>query len=71
MKKIIFGILSLLISILLGIIAYNFLIYLYPPITEDGHKYMPTQNLFISFLISLVLFPIIYFFISKFNKRNM
>lgn len=68
MKKILIYGISIILSFcfltLSSIIIYNILIYFNPPITPDGlHKIMPIKqaiiSLFISFLLSIILFFII------------
>jgi hypothetical protein len=52
------------ISLLIfSFILYNIFIYFEPPVTIDGHKYMPTRHivksLFFSFIFSIVIFTLI------------
>ena len=61
LKPLLISILSLVIF---TIIIYQILSYLNPPITEDGHPYMPTQNILKSIFYSLIIGTII-FFISR------
>lgn len=65
---------SLLISIismvLLAVLIYQIVSYVSPPVTVDGHRYMPTSNIlkavFFSFLFSVVIF----FVSRKILKKN-
>lgn len=59
MKNILISIaISVIIFLIFTVIFYNVIVYFYPPITEDGHKYMPISQIIKSTFISLVMFQI-------------
>jgi hypothetical protein len=45
------------------VVVYEIADYMNPPVTEDGHRYMPTGNVFITMIYS-ILFAVLSFFIS-------
>jgi hypothetical protein len=53
---------SIVVMIVSTFVLYFTYDYIYPPITLDGHRYMPTSNvlkaLFFSFLLSILIFYI-------------
>jgi hypothetical protein len=70
-RNITLAIISLISALLCGFFTYQILMNVNPPITPDGHRYMPTNNLFQSTLVSIVLLPVIFLSIKKAIKfRN-
>ncbi|WET48584.1 hypothetical protein PYS58_18695 [Chryseobacterium indologenes] len=46
---------SVITTALSGIVIFNILDYLDPPITDEGFRYMPTESLVKSFFLSLFI----------------
>lgn len=64
-KKLVIGFFSLIISILLGIFFFKLIMSINPSVTDEGHKFMPTKNIFLSIICSLISIPIVFLIISK------
>lgn len=71
MKTILISIaISTLLFIVFTVIFYNIVVYFYPPITEDGHRYMPISQIVRSIFMSLALSVICFIFcVKKLKKR--
>jgi len=62
---------SLFIFFIFGYINLYFLFdYLNPPITEDGHKYMPIGNIFNSGISSFIVSVFFFILTKKYLKRK-
>lgn len=62
--------LSILFFIVCCIISYFLFDYFNPPITEEVYRYMPTENIFTSIIISFFITILFYVMIRKYIKRN-
>lgn len=62
-------VISLVVLFISIVLLYNFFIYIDPPITSDGHKYMPTEQVTKSIFCSLFI-SIILFFVSVKIQKN-
>lgn len=62
---------SIVSMILLVFVIYQMVDYITPPITIDGHRYMPTSNVLKSVFYSLLLSIIIFFISRKVIKGRM
>ncbi|MCS3867721.1 uncharacterized BrkB/YihY/UPF0761 family membrane protein [Chryseobacterium ginsenosidimutans] len=61
---------SIIFFIFEGVILYFLFDYFNPPITEDGHKYMPIGNIFYSIIISFIASVLFFILIRKYIKRK-
>ena len=65
---------SFLISIVMmtlsGVAIFNILECIDPPITEDGHRYMPTENLVKSFFLSIIAGAVIFIFAIRLQRQR-
>ncbi len=65
---------SLLISIVLmvfsGIIIFNIIDYLNPPVTEEGHRYMPTESLAKSLFLSAIIGAVVFISILRIQRQR-
>ncbi len=63
-------IVAVLVFILSVFLLYNIFIYYSPPITGDGHKYMPTEQIVKSIFFSVTLSIIIFIICWKLQQIN-
>lgn len=65
---------SFLISIVMmtlsGVAIFNILECIDPPITEDGHRYMPTENMVKSFFLSIIAGAVIFIFAIRLQRQR-
>jgi uncharacterized BrkB/YihY/UPF0761 family membrane protein len=61
---------SIIFFIFGGVILYFLFDYFNPPITEDGHKYMPIGNVLRSVIIALISSILVFILIRKYVKRK-
>ena len=66
MKKVLISaIVSIISFIIFVIIFYNVFIYFFPPVTEDGRRYMPISQILKSVLVSFIFSIISFIFCIK------
>ncbi len=53
------------------VITFNIMDCLDPPVTEDGHPYMPTENLVKSLFLSFVLGAFVFITAIKIQRQNL
>lgn len=53
-----------------GVIIFNILECIDPPVTEDGHVYMPTENLVKSFFSSLIVGAFVFISALKIQRHQ-
>ncbi|WP_326983281.1 hypothetical protein VUJ46_01665 [Chryseobacterium sp. MYb264] len=63
-------IIALISMILSGLAIYQFVAYINPPVTMDGHRYMPTSNILKSFVFSFIIAVIVFFAARKMIMRR-
>lgn len=65
---------SVLISIVMMILSaaaiYNIADYLDPPVTDDGHPYMPTENIAKSIIGSLIITAVTFIAAVKVQRER-
>ena len=64
-KVLISAIVSIISFIIFVIIFYNVFIHFFPPVTEDGRRYMPISQILKSVLVSLIFSIISFIFCTK------
>ncbi|RLJ23007.1 hypothetical protein CLU97_4584 [Chryseobacterium sp. 7] len=52
------------------VVTYNIIDSLDPPITEDGHRYMPIGNILKSLLVSFVLGAFVFIIAVKIQRKK-
>ena len=66
MKKVVISaIVSIISFIIFVIVFYNVFIYFFPPVTEDGRRYMPISQILKSVLVSFIFSIISFIFCIK------
>lgn len=61
---------SIVMMILSAVTIYNIADYIDPPVTDDGHPYMPTENIAKSFIGSLILTAIVFIAAVKIQRER-
>ena len=64
-QVVISAIVSIISFIIFVIIFYNVFIYFFPPVTEDGRRYMPISQILKSVLVSFIFSIISFIFCIK------
>lgn len=69
MKKYLISIVISIICFLVFVLTlYNVFIYIDPPITHDGHRYMPTSHIVKSVFFALIISILCFVFVIKKSK---
>lgn len=53
-----------------SVVTYNIIDCIDPPVTEDGHRYMPTENIAKSLFLSFILSAIVFITVIKILRRG-
>lgn len=71
MKTIFTFIILNILSFIAGCFIFYFLLdYLNPPVTKDGHPYMPIENVICSVIAAFVFTILFFVFIRKYISEN-
>ncbi|CAH0292144.1 hypothetical protein [Chryseobacterium sp. Bi04] len=64
------ALISIVMMILSAVTIYNIADYIDPPVTDDGHPYMPTENIAKSLIGSLILTAIAFIAAVKIQRER-
>lgn len=64
------ALISIVMMILSAVTIYNIADYIDPPVTDDGHPYMPTENIAKSLIGSLILTAIAFIVTVKIQRER-
>lgn len=71
MKTIFTFIILNILSFIAGCFIFYFLLdYFNPPVTKDGHPYMPIENVMCSVIVAFVFTILFFVFIRKYISEN-
>jgi len=62
---------SLVMMALSGAVIFNIIDYLDPPVTEEGLRYMPTENLVKSFFLSIITGAIVFIAAVRIQRQRL
>ncbi|WP_156172957.1 hypothetical protein [Chryseobacterium lactis] len=62
---------SLVMMALSGAVIFNIIDYLDPPVTEEGLRYMPTENLLKSFFLSIITGAIVFIVAVRIQRQRL
>ncbi len=54
-----------------GAVIFNIIDYLDPPVTEEGLRYMPTENLLKSFFLSIITGAIVFIVAVRIQRQRL
>ncbi|MGH1520616.1 hypothetical protein [Chryseobacterium sp. JK1] len=63
-------IISFFMMAISGVVIFNILQCIDPPVTEEGHVYMPTENLVKSFFSSLAVAAVVFISAVKIQRHQ-
>ncbi|WP_426477028.1 hypothetical protein ACP3T3_17370 [Chryseobacterium sp. CBSDS_008] len=63
-------VISLIIMLISTVVTYNFVDYLDPPLTEDEHRYMPTENIVKSLFLNFILGAAVFIFAVRIQREK-
>lgn len=61
---------SVVITILSGTVIFNILDYTDPPVTEEGFRYMPTENLLKSSFFSIIIGAVVFIAAIRIQRQR-
>lgn len=62
---------SLVMMALSGAVIFNIIDYLDPPVTEEGLRYMPAENLLKSFFLSIITGAIVFIVAVRIQRQRL
>ncbi|UEQ75682.1 hypothetical protein [Chryseobacterium arthrosphaerae] len=61
---------SVFMTVLSGTIIFNIIDYIDPPVTEEGFRYMPTENLVKSFFSGIFIGAVVFILALRIQRQK-